>query len=154
MADLIAVEIGRPHAQWMTLAFSSANQEFREEISSRISPFLQQLIGALRVLRDGGYVGESIWLLLEPEECELQIRAEANSPIVELRVEKWPDHRRSSLSPPRRTVFSVQGPREKLISPFVEALRRLRTTVGDAEFEREYGSPFPKTEFDRLAGSP
>jgi len=132
----------------MKLRFSSGSQKFEEDITTSAFPFLEQLCGAVRVLHDG-YIDEKIRLLVGAPEYDLCLQAAAGSSQAILSLIFWPDHKRSALSP-EYPVFRFEGKRQEIVSPFVAALRSLRLGIGDTDFQREYGAPFPAAEYARL----
>ncbi|MEQ1783200.1 MAG: hypothetical protein ABMA14_17730 [Hyphomonadaceae bacterium] len=148
MADLFTVEIAPPVHNGMTLQFSSSDQHFRQNFATHIHPFLETLVSALRVLRDG-FVDEKVKLFIGAPECEICLYAEANSQVAKLWIDLWPDFKRSTMKPPR-TLFLVEGSRQQIIDPFVAALKKLRAEVNDADFERGYGAAFPVAAYNRL----
>lgn len=148
MSDAFIVEMSPPKHQGMTFDFSAGDQHVRQNFATHIYPFLDRLIGAIRVLRDG-FVDEKIILFLGAPECGLCIQADAGSPEAVLRLDVWPDSRRGKPVQVK-TLFSLRTTRQEIISPFVAALRRLRESINDADFAREYGSPFPIREYDQL----
>ncbi|QGZ93335.1 hypothetical protein [Terricaulis silvestris] len=151
MAELFTVEMSPPVHNGMTLDFRSSDQHFRQNFATHIHPFLERLVSALRVLRDG-FVDEKIRLFIGAPECEICLQAEANSQVARLRLDIWPDFKRSTMKPPK-TVFSIEGSRQEIIEPFVTALKKLRAEVGNADFERGYGSAFPDAEYERLTSN-
>jgi hypothetical protein len=62
----------------MKLRFSSASQQFEEDITTSVFPFLEQLCDAVRVLHDG-YIDEKIRLLIGAPACDLCLQAAAGS---------------------------------------------------------------------------
>jgi hypothetical protein len=132
----------------MKLRLSSDSQQFEQDITTSVFPFLEQLCDAVRVLHDG-YIDEKIRLLIGAPEYDLCLQAAAESTQAALRLDFWPDHKRSALSP-ERSVFSFEGERQEIVSPFVAALRSLRLRISDANFEREYWAPFPAAAYARL----
>jgi len=148
MRDDLKIEISPPKSRGIKLRFSSGSQQFEEDITTSVYPFLEQLCDAVRVLHDG-YMDEKIRLLIGAPECDLCLRAAAGSSQAVLSLSFWPDHKRSALSP-ERSVFRFEGKRQEIVSPFVAALRSLRLRVSDANFEREYGAPFPAAAYARL----
>lgn len=148
MGDDLQVEISSPKSRWMRLRFASGSQQFEESFTTSVYPFLEQLCGAIRVLHDG-YIDERIRLLIGAPECELCLQAAATSSLAVLKMDLWPDHKRSALSP-ERSVFRFEGGRKDIVSPMVAALRNLRISISDANFEREYGAPFPAAAYAKL----
>jgi hypothetical protein len=132
----------------MTLEFTAGDQHLREDFATHIYPFLEPLLGALRVLRDG-YVDEKIILFLGSPQCELCLRAEVGAPEAVLHIDLWPNHKRSKLTSPQ-TLFRIQRGRVELIEPFAAAVKKLRAGINDADFAREYGAPFPTSAYDQL----
>ena len=148
MADDLHVEIWPPTTRGMKLRFSSGSQQFEEDFTTSVYPFLEQLCDAIRVLHDG-FIDEKIYLLIGAPECELCLQAAAESSQAVLKIDLWPDRKRSALVP-KPTLFSFEGTRQDVISPFVAALRKLRASINDANFEREYGAPFPAAAYAKL----
>jgi hypothetical protein len=146
--DLLQIEISPPKSRGMKLRFSSGSQQFEDDITTSVFPFLEQLCDALRVLHDG-YIDEKIRLLIGAPECDLHLQAAARSSQAALSLIFWPDHKRCALSP-ERSVFRFEGERQEIVSPFIAALKSLRLRISDANFEREYGAPFPAAEYARL----
>jgi hypothetical protein len=132
----------------MKLRFSSGSQQFEEDFTTRVHPFLEQLCDAIRVLHDG-FIDEKILLLIGAPECELCLQAAAESSQAVLKINLLRDHKRSALSS-ERSVFRFEGERQDIVSPFVAALRNLRASMSDANFEREYGAPFPTAAYAKL----
>ena len=132
----------------MKLRFSSGSRQFEQEFTTSVFPFLEQLCDAIRVLHDG-FIDEKIRLLIGAPECELCLQAGAESSRAVLKINFWPDHKRSALSP-ERAVFRFEGERQDIASPFVAALKNLRASIKDADFEREYGAPFPAAAYAKL----
>jgi len=148
MAQLFNVEMSPPENCWMMLEFRSGDQYFRQDFATHIHPFMDRLISALRALRTG-YLDDRMVLFIGAPECELCLQADANSPGAKLRLDIWPNSKRSAFTR-AETVFSVVGDREEIIHPFVTDLKALRGRVSDADFERGFGSPFPVAEYERL----
>lgn len=148
MTDTFTVEMSPPKHQGMTFDFSDGEQHVRQNFATHIYPFLDRLIGAIRVLKDG-FVDEKIILFIGAPECELCIHADAGSSEATLRLDLWPDSRRGK-SVRVQTLLSIRATRQEIISPFVGALMRLRASINDLDFAREYGSPFPTREYDQL----
>ena len=148
MADDLQVEISTPMSRGMKLRFSSGSQQFEEDFTTSVYPFLEQLCDAIRVLHDG-FIDEKIRLLIGAPECELCLQAGAESSRAVLKLNLWPDYKRSALAP-ERSVFRFEGGRQDIVSPFVAALRNLRAGVSDVKFEREYGAPFPAAAYAKL----
>jgi hypothetical protein len=132
----------------MKLRFSSGSQQFEQDFTTSVYPFLEQLCDAIRVLHDG-FIDEKICLLIGAPECNLCLQAAAGSSQAVLKVNLWRDHKRSALSP-ERSVFRFEGERQEIVAPFVAALRSLRLRISDANFEREYGALFPATAYAKL----
>jgi hypothetical protein len=148
MRDDLQIEISPPKNRWIKLRFSSGSQQFEQDIATSVFPFLEQLCDAVRVLHDG-YIEEKIRLLIGAPEYDLCLQAAAGSTKAVLSVNFRPDYKRSALSP-ECPVFRFEGERQEIASPFIAALRRLRLRIGDANFEREYGTPFPAAAHARL----
>ena len=148
MADNLQVEISPPKSRWMKLRFSSGSQQFEEDVTTSVYPFLEQLCDAIRVLHDG-FIDEKFRLLIGAPECELCLQAAAESSQAVLRINLWPDRKRSVLVP-EPSVFRFEGARQDIVSPFVTALRKLRACMSDANFERGYGAPFPAAAYAKL----
>jgi hypothetical protein len=148
MANELQVEISPPLGRGMRLRFSSGSQQFEEDFTTSVYPFLEQLCDAIRVLHDG-FIDERIRLLIGAPECELCLRAAAESSQAVLKINLWPDWKRSALVP-EPSVFRFEGGRQDIVSPFVLALRNLRARISDANFEREYGAPFPAAAYAKL----
>jgi hypothetical protein len=148
MADDLQVEISPPMSRGMKLRFSSGAQQFEEDFTTSVFPFLEQLCDAVRVLHNG-FTDEKIRLLIGAPECELCLQAEAESSRAILKINFWSDHRRSALAP-ERSVFRFEGERRNIVLPFVMALRSLRAGISDVDFEREYGAPFPAAAYAKL----
>jgi len=148
MADDLQVEISPPMSRGMRLRFSSGSQQFEEDFTTSVYPFLEQLCDAIRVLHDG-FIDEKIRLLIGAPECELCLQAAAKSSQAVLQINLWPDHKRSALVP-EPSVFRFEGGRQDIVSPFVGTLRNLRASLSDANFEREYGAPFPAVAYAKL----
>jgi hypothetical protein len=148
MGDDLQVEISPPKSREMKLRFSSGSQQFEEGFTTSVYPFLEQLCDAIRVLHDG-FIDEKIRLLIGAPECELCLQAAAESSRAVLKINLWPDRKRSALSP-ERSVFRFEGGRKDIASPIVAALRNLRVSISDANFEREYGAPFPAAAYAKL----
>ena len=110
--------------------------------------FLNSFVMRYVVLHDG-FIDEKIRLLIGPTECELCLQAAAESSQAVLKINLWPDYKRSALSS-ERSVFSFEGERQDIASPFVAALKNLRVCINDANFEREYGAPFPAAAYAKL----
>lgn len=132
----------------MRLRFASGSQQFEESFTTSVYPFLEQLCGATRVLHDG-YIDEKIRLLLGAPQYDLCLQAAAASSQAVLEINLWPDSKRSALSPDR-SVFRFEGERKDIVSPIVAALRILRASINDANFEREYGASFPAAAYADL----
>jgi len=148
MVDDLQVEISPPKSRGMKLRFSSGSQQFEEDFTTSVYPFLEQLCDAIRVLHDG-FIDERIRLLIGAPECELGLQAAAESSQAVLKIDLWPDRKRSALVP-EPTLFRFEGERQDIVSPFVAALRNLRVRISDANFEREYGAPFPAAAYAKL----
>jgi len=148
MGDDLQIEISPPQSRGMKLRFSSGSQQFEEDFTTSVFPFLEQLCDAIRVLRDG-FIDEKIRLLLGGAECELCLQAAAESSRAVLKLNLWPDSKRSALVP-EPSVFRFEGGRQDIVSPFVAALRNLRVSISDSSFEREYGAPFPAVAYAKL----
>jgi hypothetical protein len=148
MSNDLRVEISPPISRWMALRLSSGSQQFGEDFATSVFPFLEQLCDAIRVLHDG-YIDETIRLLIGAPECELRLQAEANSPQAVLKINLWPDSRRSALVA-EPTVFRFNGQRQSIVLPFVAALKNLRAKISDTDFEREYGGAFPTAAYAKL----
>jgi hypothetical protein len=146
MSGSLSVEIAPPKDGGMTLALSSGEQRFSDNFTFAVFPFLTPLLGALRVLQEGGHVDEKIRLLLGAPELEIRIRAEVDELETSLCVDVWPDARRSKFVQPSR-LFSFAAPRQEIVFAFVAALRKLSAS---ADAESESGSWFPRAEYDRL----
>lgn len=152
VGEHLIVEIEPPKHGGMTLALSAGDQRFRDNFTYAIFPFLVPLIGALRVLHEGGYVDEKMRLLLGAPELEIRIFADMGAPDASLCVDLWPDHKRSKFGQPR-PLFSLSASRPEIVSAFVTALRKLRDNISDEDFQRETRSLFPITEYDQLMAS-
>jgi len=63
MGDDLQVEISPPKSRGMKLRFSSGSQQFEEDFTTSVYPFLEQLCDAIRVLHDG-FIDEKICLLI------------------------------------------------------------------------------------------
>ena len=148
MGHDLQVEISPPKSREMKLRFSFGSQQFEESFTTSVYPFLEQLCHAIRVLHDG-FIDEKIRLLIGAPECELCLQAAAGSSQAVLKINLWPGSKRSALSP-ERSVFRFEGGRKDIVSPFVAALRNLRASISDANFEREYGAPFPAAAYSKL----
>lgn len=148
MANELQVEISPPTGRGMRLRFSSRSQQFEEDFTTSVYPFLEQLCDAIRVLHDG-FIDEKIRLLIGAPECELCLRAAAESSQAVFQINLWPDWRRSALVP-EPSVFRFEARRQDIVSPFVLALRSLRGRISDASFEQEYGAPFPAAAYAKL----
>jgi hypothetical protein len=148
MAYDLQIEISPPMSRGMKLRFSSGSQQFEEDFTTSVYPFLEQLCDAIRVLHDG-FIDEKIRLLIGAPECELCLQAAAESSQAVLKINLWPDRQRSALVP-EPSVFRFEGGRQDIVSPFVGALRNLRASISDTNFEREYGAPFPAAAYARL----
>ena len=142
------MHLAPPETRGMTIEFWAGDQHFRENFATHIYPFLDRVIGAVRVLKSG-FVDEKIILFLGAPECELCIQAEQGSLDAALWVDLWPNSRRSKFYRPRE-LFSFRGKRIEIVVPFVKALKGLRESVSDLDFTREYGSPFPAREYSEL----
>jgi hypothetical protein len=138
MGDNFQVEISPPKSRGMKLRFSSGSKQFEQSFTTSVFPFLEQLCDAIRVLHDG-FIDEKLRLQIGPTECELCLQAAAESSQAVLKINLWPDYKRSALSPERSVA-----------SPFVAALKNLRVSINDANFEREYGAPFPAAAYAKL----
>jgi hypothetical protein len=132
----------------MTLRFSSGSKQFEQDFATSSFPFLEQLCDAIRVLYDG-FIDEKIRLLIGPTECELCLQAAAESSQAVLKVNLWPDYKRSALSL-ERSVFRFEGERQDIALPFVAALKNLRVSINNTDFERGYGAPFPAAAYAKL----
>jgi hypothetical protein len=121
MGDDLQVEISPPMSRGMKLRFSSGSQQFEEDFTTSVYPFLEQLCDAIRVLHDG-FIDEKIRLLIGAPECELCLQAATESSQAVLKINFWPDYRRSALSP-ERSVFRFEGERQDIASSFVAALK-------------------------------
>jgi hypothetical protein len=148
MADDFRVEISPPMSRGMKLRFSSGSQQFEEDFTTSVFPFLEQLCDAIRVLHDG-FIDEKIRLLVGAPECDLCLQAATGSSQAVLTINLWPDYKRSALVP-EPSVFRFEGRRQDIVMPFVAALRNVRARISDANFEREYGEPFPAAAYARL----
>jgi hypothetical protein len=148
MGDNFQVEISPPKSRGMKLRFSSGSKQFEQSFTTSVFPFLEQLCDAIRVLHDG-FIDEKLRLQIGPTECELCLQAAAESSQAVLKINLWPDYKRSALSP-ERSVFRFEGERQDIASPFVAALKNLRVSINDANFEREYGAPFPAAAYAKL----
>src|SRR5262245_59191175 len=58
-ADALTVEMSPPMSGGMTLRFTSGTQQFGEDFTTSVFPFLERLCDAVRVLHDG-FVDERI----------------------------------------------------------------------------------------------
>ena len=148
MADDLQVEISPPMNRGMKLRFSSGSQHFEEDFTTSVYPFLEQLCDAIRILHDG-FVDEKIRLLIGAPECELCLQAAAESSQAVLKINLWPNSKRSATVP-APAVFRFEGGRQNIVAPFVGTLRKLRASVSDANFEREYGAAFPAAAYAKL----
>jgi hypothetical protein len=132
----------------MKLRFSSGSRQFEQEFTTSVFPFLEQLCDAIRVLHDG-FIDEKIRLLMGASERDLCLQAAAKSSRAVLKLNLWPDGKRSALVP-EPSVFRFEGGRQDIVSPFIAALRNLGGSISDANFEREYGAPFPAAAYAKL----
>jgi hypothetical protein len=132
----------------MKLRFSSTSQQFEEDFTTSVYPFLEPLCDAIRVLR-AGFIDEKIRLLIGSPECDLCLQAATESSQAIFKINLWPDYRRSALVP-EPSIFKFEGRREEIALPFIRALRNLRASIGDADFEREYGAQFPSAAYAKL----
>ncbi|WP_257169096.1 hypothetical protein [Bradyrhizobium sp. SRS-191] len=148
MPDQLRIEISPPVSGGMTLRFSSGSQQFEADFTTRVYPFFEDFCDAIRVLHDG-FIDDRIRLLIGAPECDLLLQAAAQSSQAVLKINLWPDHKRSALRP-EPTVFRFGGARQEIISPFVAALRSVRASTSDATFEHNYGAPFPTAAYDAL----
>jgi len=148
MTDNLQVEFSAPISSGMVLRFSSGSQKFEADFNTRVFPFLAEFCDVIRVLHDG-FVDDKIRLLIGSPECDLCLQAAAGSSLAVLKINLWPDGKRSALVP-EPTVFRFEGERQDIVLPFVAALRNLRASVSDTNFEREYGAPFPAAAYAKL----
>ncbi|MGJ4885754.1 MULTISPECIES: hypothetical protein [unclassified Bradyrhizobium] len=148
MVDDLQVEMLPPIRGGMVLRFSSGSQKFEADFTTRVFPFFEAFCDAIRVLYDG-FLDDRIRLLIGASECDLCLQAAAQSSQAVLKINLWPDHKRSALVP-EPTVFKFAGARQEIISPFVAALRHVRANITDANFKREYGAPFPTSAYAAL----
>lgn len=132
----------------MLVELSAGNQVVSQYFATHIYPFFEQLIGAVRVLKDG-FVNERIVLFLGAPECDLLLKSDVGSSSASIRVDLWPDSKRSTIARPK-TLLSFQATRPEIAMPFVVALQRLRTEVSDADFLEGYGEPFPVSQYAAL----
>ncbi|WP_172114340.1 hypothetical protein [Bradyrhizobium aeschynomenes] len=130
------------------LRFASGPREFAADFTTVVYPFFEAFCDAIRVLHDG-YINDRIRLLIGAPECDLLLQAAAHSSQAVLKINLWPDHKRSALLP-EPTVFVFEGARQEIISPFVAALRSVRAGMSDVEFEQEYRAPFPTAAYAAL----
>lgn len=148
MSDVFSVDMSPPKHQGMTLAFSAGDQHFSENFSTKTFPFLDNLIRAIHGLRHG-YVDEKILLFIGAPECELSLQAEVGSNTASLRIVLWRDGGRSRFAK-TETLFAIETFRSEIVLAFVAAARRLRDSIDDDTFLREYGAPFPKLAYQQL----
>ena len=132
----------------MHARFSSGSHQFGQDFTTSVYHFLEQLCDAIRVLHDG-VIDEKIRPLIGAPECDLCLQAAAESSRAVLKLNLWPDGKRSALVP-EPSVFRFEGGRQDIVSPFIAALRNLRGSISDANFEREYGAPFPAAAYAKL----
>src|SRR5262245_34255214 len=78
MGDDLQVEISPPKSRGMKLRFSSGSQQFEQDFTTSVYPFLEQLCDAIRVLHYG-FIDEKIRLLIGAPECDLCLQAAAGS---------------------------------------------------------------------------
>src|SRR5215468_9996828 len=119
MRDDLQIEISPPKSRGMKLRFSSGSQQFEEDFTTSVFPFLEQLCDAIRVLHDG-FIDEKIRLLIGAPECELCLQAAVESSQTVLKINLWPDRKRSALVP-EPSVFGFEGERQDIVLPFVAA---------------------------------
>jgi hypothetical protein len=111
----------------MLVELSAGNQVVSQYFATHIYPFFEQLIGAVRLL----------------------LKSDVGSSSASIRVDLWPDCKRSTIARPK-TLLSFQATRPEIAMPFVVALQRLRTEVSDADFLEGYGEPFPVSQYAAL----
>ncbi|WP_315756446.1 MULTISPECIES: hypothetical protein [unclassified Bradyrhizobium] len=148
MADHLRIEMSPPVDGGMMLRISSGPQEFAADFTTQVCPFFEAFCDAIRVLHDG-FIDDRIRLLIGAPECDLLLQAAAHSSQAVLKINLWPDHKRSTLVP-EPTVFRFEGARQEIISPFVAALTSVRAGLSDAEFAQAYRAPFPTAAYAAL----
>lgn len=131
------------------MALSAGDQHFRDNFTFATSRFLLPLVEAMRLLQEGTFVDEKLWLLLGAPTLDIRIHSEVGDRDASLRVEFWPDSRRSKLTK-APILFAYSSPRREMVLAFVSALRKLRASAGDPALATKYGAWFPLTEYDRL----
>ncbi len=143
------VEISPPRSRGMVLLFESKTQCFGENFHTRVFPIFEQLFPILRILQTDSFINDKVRLLIGMPEVELCFQANAGERNAKFRIDFWPDSKRTTLKSPK-VVLSYMGEREEIVEPFLDAIKSLRSSMSDAEFEKEYGEDFPTEEFEKL----
>jgi hypothetical protein len=145
----LVVDICPPEHFSMTVELSDGAQRLSQNFATHIHPFLESLIGTLRVLKQGGFVDDAIVLFVGAPECQLHIQADVGSSRADLRVDLWPDGGRSKFAKPE-TLIGLCASRDEIAASFAVALRQLRSNVSDQAFLEGYGAPFPTRAYDEM----
>jgi hypothetical protein len=139
------VEFDEPSDGWLAITLRGNGREFSETFS-HIYPTLRDLCGALCDVL-AGHDARRVAFLLEPRELELCL-APAGNGRCRLSLSSFADRRRSSGL--GAVAFEFEGDAAEIVLPFWRALRRLQTTLTEAEFEARWRDPFPNPEMASL----
>lgn len=107
---------------------------------------LHDLIEGLTALAGEGRAFEVRWNC-EPEEYDLHVTPAENEE-VELRVTRYPDHRRRQAM--RETVFSHRAPKMEICLAFWRELRELHRRSDEDVFDKNWRRPFPQQEMQEF----
>jgi hypothetical protein len=148
MGEELRVSMESPQSGWMSVRLLAGGGQFLTVVGHAPYDSLRDLVELLSALAAGGSGGVVRWNA-EPEEYDFVFAAEGEG--IELRILRYPDHRREASG--ESTVFAYEGARRELCLAFWHELQSLRARADDDVFGQNWRRAFPEREFQKLAAS-
>lgn len=148
MGEELRVSLESPQSGWMSVRLLAGEGQFLAVVGHAPYDSLRDLTEALSALAATGRGGVVRWNA-EPEEYDFVFAGRGER--AELRVLRYPDHRREAMHV--STAFAYAGPRRDLCLAFWRELASLRERAATDAFKQNWRRAFPEREFRELTDS-